>query len=1725
MKVTGCNGLVQTGWKMLLLVAGLVWSVPSWSQDLSQHNWYFGNSVNGIRFNRGTNAAQLVTNQALPFARGGAAVATDPATANLLFYTDGVRVYDANHLPMPNSTLPSLNGQPDANQPVVLSLVPGQTNQYYIFTNSANFPAGGSISRTVVDLAQFGNAIFPAPATGVVTAAKNVAMPGLSNRSEGMIIVPHANRIDYWLITHQNNSQNYSATLIDAGATFPSVPSLGVGVPLSIANFSYHRALGKLAVSPQNPTSNALILNFDDATGAITFDRAILNSANAASNNQSVYDIEWDPKGRYLYLSRHGDTGILANVLQYDYDNPAITLTSALSTPVFRSYGLQLAPDSAIYHLYQATLGGPFRLGRLTNTDTVASEVVNQQGLFGNANFEGMQFPSFRQDSTILTIDFTVRAACQNSPTSFFPLVNPNADSLQWDLGDGNSSGNWSPIHTYEAAGTVNVTMTAFYRGQSQSISKPVTINPFTLELQLVQDTTACRQEFPPPRGSSSPTQFQVTVTVQGGTASSIVWSNGDTGATLRPDSAGYYYVVVTDASGCSAYAGVNVKEYGLQDQRSNVWYFGNRAGIDFNEQPPEALDNSAMNAPEGCAIVCDRNGDAIFYTDGDKVYDKTDTEIDSGIGGDPASAQSALIVPIPGDETLYYIFTTQAINGTAPYEVRYSLFDLKANSGNGGLIEKNILLFSRSTERITSNGRWLIVHEYGNNVFRAYSITPQGIGEPVYSESGSDHAFRTAQNGEGYMKIGARNNIAVALSTPGVSNLVELFQLNDTTGFIGNYRRINLNEPNGQVYGIEFSPGGNKVFATVKGSPSPSLLFEYFLDSLERPFRKQRLSVPGEAGALQIAPDGRVYMALNGSTTLGTIDANDDTTQLSAFTAAGFTLLAGTNSRLGLPNFIQFQGNAFGGPGMEVTGFCLGDSTRFSGLPTDAIDQFQWNFGDGGSSTEASPAHLYAAAGNYTVTLRIFNRCSLDTTMTRVITINPPPALPSVPGAISLCTGTVILDANIPNTPGITHLWSSGETTRTLTLNDPAFITVTNTDANGCSSSAQTIVADNRPQLDLGPDVTICEDNATSALNALNPGANYQWTIDGVNASTAQTQAVDTSAPGVFTYAVTVTDPITTCTLTEDKIFTINVSPSFTLSGLDPTSCGTPTGSITLDLTSPGGGPYSYFLTGPSFNQQGLDQVSPSTVGPITGRTAGTYSAVVTDQISGCTLNNSIGLVDATLTITPTVVDPCLVTYSVAVTGGVSPYRFTFTNSGTGQVIGPSAPSPSPFLSSALPAGNYVLQVQDAGNCIDSVPLLVTPAAAANVTIDQSDLCDATPTLTASGAGSYTWTASVPGAIVGAANVPTIQLQPGLGNVTYTVTSSGGGCPAIVQVTVNVLVPATPFITQTSECSNQVILRAQPGGTFTYRWFRNGTPVDLGQQIAIGVADNGASYRVELRNTVNGCITLSNPFTAVVIGVIDAGLSGTPACDDNQPFTLTATTSATGVTYTWFLNGNQIPSANTASIQQTQAGIYRVEISKGTCMTPAQIQVIKAPVPVGSLLNRVIICNDPDNADPSTASVDLDPGAFESYNWFRGTLPLNYTLRVFTADQEGIYRVMLTNSYGCVAEDQTDVRNDCVPKIVAPNAFRPTSALGTNRDFFVYSFFITDNFQVMIYNRWGELVFESKDKNFKWNGGYNNNASQILPNGTYAYVIRYVSSFRPDKGIQEQRGGVALIR
>ena len=98
---------------------------------------------------------------------------------------------------------------------------------------------------------------------------------------------------------------------------------------------------------------------------------------------------------------------------------------------------------------------------------------------------------------------------------------------------------------------------------------------------------------------------------------------------------------------------------------------------------------------------------------------------------------------------------------------------------------------------------------------------------------------------------------------------------------------------------------------------------------------------------------------------------------------------------------------------------------------------------------------------------------------------------------------------------------------------------------------------------------------------------------------------------------------------------------------------------------------------------------------------------------------------------------------------------------------------------------------------------------------------------------------------------------------------------------------------------------------------------------------------------------------------------------------------------------------------------------------------------------------------------------------------------------------------------------NDCKPKIFAPNAFSPNGN-SQNENFFVYPNLFIDQFEIFIYTRWGEQIYHSNDKNFIWDGTYND---KIMGPATYAYVIKYTNAEKPDLGIQTQYGSISLIR
>jgi hypothetical protein len=347
--------------------------------------------------------------------------------------------------------------------------------------------------------------------------------------------------------------------------------------------------------------------------------------------------------------------------------------------------------------------------------------------------------------------------------------------------------------------------------------------------------------------------------------------------------------------------------------QKENyIWYFGSQAGLNFNSGSPVALTNGSMYAGEGCSSISDSNGNLLFYTNGISVWDKNHIQMPNGdsLEGGQSSTQSALIVPMPGNNQLYYIFTVQQVF-SPPHNFSYSIVDMSLNLANGDVTTKNNIIKSEVTEKLTavkhSNGSdiYIMVHGYGNDSLFAYFVTGSGVlTTPVVSKIGQIITLASSDSG-GYMKFSS-DGTKLAFAAFG-NNYVDLFDFNATTGLVTNEKYLSLPAANLGAYGLEFSRDGNYLYCAFS---APSHIFQWDITSNSDSIINSTLQQIGSSatlqlGALQMGPDGKIYVAKYQSTSfLGAINY-PDSAGVSCNYVDSAVSLAGKTCGFGLPNFI----------------------------------------------------------------------------------------------------------------------------------------------------------------------------------------------------------------------------------------------------------------------------------------------------------------------------------------------------------------------------------------------------------------------------------------------------------------------------------------------------------------------------------------------------------------------------------------------------------------------------------------------------------------------------------------------------------------------------------------------------------------------------------------------------------------------------------------------------
>lgn len=389
-------------------------------------------------------------------------------------------------------------------------------------------------------------------------------------------------------------------------------------------------------------------------------------------------------------------------------------------------------------------------------------------------------------------------------------------------------------------------------------------------------------------------------------------------------------------------------------------WYFGQGAGLSFHGDYPMPLTDGQMHTPEGAATYSDEDGKLLCYSDGDTLWGPNHNVIIADLAGSDQSTMGAYFVPDPINSDRVYLFATKAYDNTPGADNsggHYYLIDFSDQNPLGKVVQDHSdnPFVGRSTEKILAipfgegkaaetgiEGYWIIGHEFGSKLFFVYELT-DGLSDTSLSFSvGTEHSHVPPSNrgASGYMKASLQGDkIAVAIEG---QKTIDLFRFNNDNAELRHLMSLplgssgNLKEKVNAAYGVEFSPLGRFLYAT---SRTAGVVYQYDLTS-QGIFQGEGIRIirnrsEDPCGAMQLAPNGKIYVAIDGKDYLGVINRPDRSIPFGSgaeYEEYGVRLIntedgIGGTSELGLP---QFDMSDFELIHYGISNNCAGDTVNF---------------------------------------------------------------------------------------------------------------------------------------------------------------------------------------------------------------------------------------------------------------------------------------------------------------------------------------------------------------------------------------------------------------------------------------------------------------------------------------------------------------------------------------------------------------------------------------------------------------------------------------------------------------------------------------------------------------------------------------------------------------------------------------------------------------------------
>ena len=763
-----------------------------------------------------------------------------------------------------------------------------------------------------------------------------------------------------------------------------------------------------------------------------------------------------------------------------------------------------------------------------------------------------------------------------------------------------------------------------------------------------------------------------------------------------------------------------------------------------------------------------------------------------------------------------------------------------------------------------------------------------------------------------------------------------------------------------------------------------------------------------------------------------------------------------------------------------------------------------QYNINGGLWQQSGNFANL--SSGNYSVIVQDSYGCADTVT-----------ALIAEPLAIMLQTSTIPVICNgqsngqtsVTVTGGTlpySYQWSGGATTSAMTNLSAGTYSVIITDSHNCTSSASAVVTEPTAlQMTLATTPVTCFGYSNGIINTTASGGtgNLQFSID--TGTTYQNSTVFTSLP-FGNYSVQVADA-NGCTLSVPVNMTQPSAVTLTSNTVDVKCFGGNDGSLTANANG-GTAPYQFVI----------NNGNPQGGATFNNLTAGNYIISVADS-KGClkTISDSVGQPNALNAVASGQNVLCNGqsngAVNVIITGGVQPYLYQWTGGYTTSLV------------NNLPQGNYQVTVTDFNGCTIQSSASITQPTAINLglTPDPTICVGQSASVTANANGGtppyvFKWNTGHIGA--------TLQASPVI-TTSYNVflTDSNGCNSPLRYANINVNPVLALVITDGDTlCEGQsTTLTATPSGG-------NGGPYIINWN---GQAQSTSSITVTPLQTTNyvatltdGCTVLpATASTVVVVNPLPQVVFVPLATEGCVPLTVDfQNMSSNGSSWQWTFGDGDKDTLVNPSHTYTQAGTYSVglyAVSNAGCenqlILDDAIQVYENPQ-AAFTSNRL----EASILDPWFEFRNLSVGA-STYLWDFGD---NRTLStdvnpMYVYGDTGTYQIVMTatSEHQCSDTAYGEVHVSGAVTVYIPNAFTPNSD-GRNELFSVSGIGYTE-LQMIIFDRWGNMLFNQTSSNPGWNGMnmFNNSMCQ---QGVYVYKVIVKNIFNKQ---QEFKGTVSLLR